>query len=97
MCSACASSSPAAVNNAAEQSARSLMFGLNAARRSTAPISSAIDGSRETQDLQLGRVHVARAPPTRRSVPASARHPAGIHTVQSGSATTAGPTHRRPR
>ena len=41
MCSAWASSSPSAVNSAAEQSARSLMLGLNAARRSTAPISSA--------------------------------------------------------
>ena len=47
MCSACASSSPPAVNTAAEQSARSLMLGLYAARRSTAPISSAIPPSRE--------------------------------------------------
>ena len=38
---------PHAVNSAAEQSARSLMLGLNAARRSTAPISSAIDASRD--------------------------------------------------
>ena len=35
MCSACTSSSPSAVNSAAEQSARSLMFGLKAARRRT--------------------------------------------------------------
>ncbi len=35
MCSAWASSSPSAVKSAAEQSARSLMFGLYAARRST--------------------------------------------------------------
>ncbi len=47
MCSACTSSSPSAVKSAAEQSARSLMFGLNAARCSTAPISSAIPVSRE--------------------------------------------------
>ncbi len=47
MCSACTSSSPAGVNRAAEQSARSLMLGLNAARRSTAPISSATPVSRE--------------------------------------------------
>ena len=42
MCSACTSSSPPAVNSAAEQSARSLMLGLYDARRSTAPISSAM-------------------------------------------------------
>ena len=47
MCSACTSSVPSAVNSAAEQSARSLMFGLYAARRSTAPISSATPVSRE--------------------------------------------------
>ena len=47
MCSACTSSSPSAVNRAAEQSARSLMLGLKAARRSTAPISSATPVSRE--------------------------------------------------
>ena len=47
MCSACTSSSPSAVNSAAEQSARSLMFGLKAARRRTAPISSATPVSRE--------------------------------------------------
>ena len=46
MCSACTSCSPAALKSAAEQSARSLMFGLNAARRSTAPISSAMPSSR---------------------------------------------------
>src|SRR4051794_13151112 len=47
MCSACASSVPSAVKTAHEQSARSLMFGLYAARRSTAPISSATPVSRE--------------------------------------------------
>ena len=47
MCSACTSSVPSAVNSAAEQSARSLMFGLYAARRSTAPISSATPVRRE--------------------------------------------------
>ncbi|MEZ5143553.1 MAG: hypothetical protein R2726_13700 [Acidimicrobiales bacterium] len=41
MFSAWASSSPSAVNTAEEQSARSLMFGLYAARRSTALVSSA--------------------------------------------------------
>ena len=42
MCSAWTSRRPSAVNTAHEESARSLMFGLNAARRSTTPISSAI-------------------------------------------------------
>ncbi len=42
MCSACTNSSPVAVKSAAEQSARSLMLGLNAARRRTSPISSAM-------------------------------------------------------
>ena len=55
MCSACTSSSPPAVNSAAEQSARSLMFGLNAARCSTAPISSAIPGQPRDQHLQRRR------------------------------------------
>ena len=49
MCSACTSSSPSAVNSAAEQSARSLMFGLDAGRRSTAPISSATLPRREAR------------------------------------------------
>ncbi len=46
MCSAWTSSVPSAVNRAAEQSARSLMLGLKAPRRSTAPISSATPVSR---------------------------------------------------
>ncbi len=49
MFSAWASSSPSAVNTAAEQSARSLMLGLKAARRSTAPISSATPVSRDSR------------------------------------------------
>ena len=56
MCSAWASSSPSAVNSAAEQSARSLMLGLNAARRSTAPISSATPVEPRDQDLQRRRI-----------------------------------------
>ena len=56
MCSACTSISPPAVNRAAEQSARSLMLGLNAARRSTAPISSATPVRREIKHLESGRV-----------------------------------------
>ena len=100
MCSACTSSSPPAVNSAAEQSARSLMFGLNAARRSTAPISSAIAGEPRDQDLQRGRVERAHRRVTgvrthAPSGPGSATQPSGTHTVQSGSATTAGPTTRR--
>ena len=91
MCSAWARSSPDAVNSAAEQSARSLMLGLKAARRSTAPISSAIDASLRREDLQLGGVHVRTT--THAPVgPGSARQPSGIHTVQSDSATTWGPT-----
>ena len=45
MCSAWARSRPDGSNTAAEQSARSLMFGLKAARWRTAPISSAIPDS----------------------------------------------------
>ena len=56
MCSAWTSSSPAAVKSAAEQSARSLMFGLNAARRSTAPISSAMPVEPADQYCETGRV-----------------------------------------
>ena len=63
MCSACTSSSPSAVNSAAEQSARSLMLGLNAARRSTAPISSATPVRRGDQDLQRGRVEAVHESP----------------------------------
>ena len=88
---------PSAVNSAAEQSARSLMFGLNAARRSTAPISSATPVRREHEDLQRrpGRgSRVGSSPGSARSAPAapgSARQPAGTQIVQSGSAITAGP------
>ena len=64
MCSACASSSPSASNTAAEQSARSLMFGLNAARRSTAPISSATPVSREISTCSAA----ATGHPTLRSI-----------------------------
>ena len=52
---------PSAVNSAAEQSARSLMFGLNAARRSTAPISSATPARRDDEDLQRRRRRGSRA------------------------------------
>ncbi len=45
MCSAWASISPCGVNNAAEQSARSLMLGENDVLRNTRPISSAIEAS----------------------------------------------------
>ena len=55
MCSACTSSVPSAVNSAAEQSARSLMFGLYAARRSTAPISSATPVRREISTWSAAR------------------------------------------
>ncbi len=43
MCSAWASISPDGMNTAAEQSARSLMLGEYAVRRSTIPISSATE------------------------------------------------------
>ena len=99
MCSACTSSSPAAVNSAAEQSARSLMFGLYAARRSTAPISSAAPVSREIEDLQRRRVEVlgahVRTITHAPSAAGSATQPSGTHTVQSGSITTSGPTTAR--
>src|SRR3954447_8452260 len=45
MCSAWATISPSGSNTAAEQSARSLMFGEYAARRSATPISSATPAS----------------------------------------------------
>ena len=57
MCSAWTSSSPAAVNTAAEQSARSLIFGERADRRSTSPISVATPGQLRDQHLQRGRIH----------------------------------------
>ena len=89
--------SPRRVNRAAEQSARSLMLGLNAARRSTAPISSATPVSRAIStarpagsraSLAHGSTLVrSRAP----SGPGSARHPGATNTVQSSSARTCGP------
>ena len=99
MCSACASSSPAAVKSAAEQSARSLMFGLYAARRSTAPISSAAPVEPRDQDLQRGGVEAVHghSPASTTHAPSaagSAIQPSGTHTVQSGSITTSGPTTR---
>ena len=103
MCSACTSSSPSAVNSAAEQSARSLMFGLNAARRSTAPISSATPVSREISTCERRRdrrAHRPALPPAARALPAVAvlgpparRAP---RPVQSASASDAR-ARRRPR
>ena len=101
MCSACTNSSPAAVKSAAEQSARSLMLGLYAARRSTAPISSAAPVSREIRicsaagssgsALTRSRSRTITHAP---SAAGSATQPSGTHTVQSGSITTSGPTTR---
>ena len=98
MCSACTSSSPSAVNSAAEQSARSLMFGLYAARRSTAPISSAIDrrAARSRTCSAAGFTSRSHHPRAERG-PARRAQPSGTHTVQSGSATTAGPDDRGAR
>ena len=79
MCSACASSSPAAVNTAAEQSARSLMFGLDAERRSTVPISSAIPPRREMSTWSAAGSRLTTAPvaapgsPPRQARPTSPR------------------------
>ena len=77
MCSACTSSVPSGVNSAHEQSARSLMFGLYAARRSTAPISSATPVSREIQTCSVAgsshasvRSHDPRAERARLGAPA---------------------------
>ncbi len=104
MCSAWTSSVPSAVNRAAEQSARSLMLGLNAARRSTAPISSAMPVRRAiSTGSAAGSSGVTSRPPTRSagrravstrapSGPGSARQPSATQMVQSGSAITAGPT-----
>ena len=96
MCSACTSSSPSAVNSAAEQSARSLMFGLNAARRSTAPISSATPSSRYDEHLQRSRIerHAHRSITNAPASPTRARPAGGTQIVQSGSAMTAGPSTR---
>ena len=71
MCSAWTSSSPSGVNSAAEQSARSLMLGLNAARRSTAPISSATPVSRRDEDLQRRGIERHASAPSPRAAPAS--------------------------
>ncbi len=99
MCSACASSSPSAVNSAHEQSARSLMFGLYAARRSTG--AHLVGHARKARDPHLQRRRIHHRSSLRRTIQApssrgSARQPAGTHTVQSGSATTAGPTTAAP-
>ena len=102
MCSACTSSSPSAVNSAAEQSARSLMFGLYAARRSTAPISSAIAGEPRRSapaappDRAVGHSSRSRTQ-ARRAGRARRANPSGTHTVQSGSATTRGRDARAAR
>ena len=58
---------PSAVNSAAEQSARSLMLGLNAARRSTAPISSAMPVEPGDQDLRAPPGRASSWSPSRRS------------------------------
>ena len=95
MCSACARSSPSAVNTAAEQSARSLMLGLYAARRSTAPISSATPARRETSTCSAAGSSALIDPPggrsTRRARPVRRANLPGSRWWQSGSATTAGP------
>ena len=91
MCSACTSSSPSAVNSAAEQSARSLMFGLNAARRSTAPISSATPVEAGDEDCSAAGSRSRGAPgraPARRRGRVRRASPSGTQIVQSGSATT---------
>ena len=56
MCSACTSSSPSAVNSAAEQSARSLMFGLYAAAPQHRAHLLGDAGEPRDQDLQRRRV-----------------------------------------
>ena len=97
MCSACASSSPAAVNSAAEQSARSLMFGLNAAapqhrahlvgdrRKSRARGSAARPGSRAPHHPRAGRSRRGASSP-RGSTPCSRvrRPPPGPRTAARG-------------
>ena len=74
-----------AVNSAAEQSARSLMLGLNAAppQHGAHLLGHAGRGARSGPGATAGS--------TRAPSPTSARHPAGTQTVQSGSAITAGP------
>ncbi len=101
MCSAWTSSSPAAVNTAAEQSARSLIFGERDDRRSTSPISVATPVSCEIKTCRAAGSIVN--PRIRPSAPvalvrshepdgwASARQPGATQMVQSGSARTAGP------
>ena len=70
---------PSAVNSAAEQSARSLMFGLNAARRSTAPISSAMPVRRAISTCSdAGSSALTRHRPGARSSDASAPSGAGL-------------------
>jgi hypothetical protein len=62
-----------------------LMFGLYAARRSTAPISSATPVRREIHTWSESRVpHWRSEYPQRRARRGSAASPSGSHTVQSG-------------
>ena len=88
MCSAWTSSSPAAVNTAAEQSARSLMFGERADRRSTSPISVGHAGQLRDQDLQGRGFHRQPALVSTQEPDGSAtavRHRQRTQTVQSAS------------
>ena len=95
MCSAWTSSVPSGVNSAAEQSARSLMFGLYAARRSTAPISSATPVSREISTWSAaGSIHARARAPTSRARAAPRPSPRGSTWCSRASATTAGPRDR---
>ena len=77
MCSAWTSSSPAAVNTAAEQSARSLMLGERADRRSTSPISVATPVSWEISTCSAAGIHRQSGMPSSDSAPSAATNPTG--------------------
>src|SRR5699024_10031935 len=90
---------PSAVNRAAEQSARSLMFGLNAARRRTSPISSATPvrrpirtassaGSSPASSAGPGPETGGSLPPGTATPPPAGERPPG--TAEPGAAGTTG-------
>lgn len=100
MCSAWARRAPAGSNTAAEQSARSLMFGLNAPLRSTAPISAATPESLAIRTLSSAAdsspcpvvfISNSRVSTSAPRGPGRPVQPSGTQMVQSSLVTALGP------
>ena len=98
MFSAWASSSPVAVNTADEQSARSLMLGLDADRRSTADISSATPSRRAMRTCRAagssGPLTASSAGPGPRRRPAGPPTPPAPRWCSPARPPRPGPRHR---